>query len=189
MCARRLGLFGGTFDPPHLAHVAVLRAAWATGRYERILVTVAGEPWQKNERRDVSSPARRLLLAHAAFDDLPGVEVSDREIRRAGPTYTVDTVEELIAEGHDVELILGADAAAGLASWHDAERLRGEVTVAVVPRAGTTAETPATWRTHVLEMAPIDLSSTWLREQIAAGHAIDTLVPPAVVALIGEGEG
>jgi nicotinate-nucleotide adenylyltransferase len=102
---RRLGLFGGTFDPPHFGHVAALDAAARCGRFDQLLVTVAGDPYLKNA--DVRPAAVRLAMAHAAFDHLALVEVSDLEIRRLGPSYTVDTVRELLEGVDAVDLIVG----------------------------------------------------------------------------------
>ncbi|MEI6710544.1 MAG: adenylyltransferase/cytidyltransferase family protein, partial [Actinomycetota bacterium] len=91
----RLGLFGGTFDPPHLGHVAALEAAISTDRFDRILVTVAGDPYRKSLEHSVSPSPLRLAMARAAFAHLPLVEVSSIEIDRSGPSYTIDTVRAL----------------------------------------------------------------------------------------------
>jgi nicotinate-nucleotide adenylyltransferase len=84
--AQRCGLFGGTFDPPHFGHVAALRAAAASSRFDRIEVTVAGDPYEKSASGAVRSTAIRLAMARAAFGELDLVVVSDREIRRDGPS-------------------------------------------------------------------------------------------------------
>ncbi|HEY5010669.1 MAG TPA: adenylyltransferase/cytidyltransferase family protein, partial [Acidimicrobiales bacterium] len=118
MNIRRIGLFGGTFDPPHFGHVAALEAAAASGRFDLIEVTVAGDPYHKRLVGDVDSANVRLAMARAAFSDLDLVEVSDREIRRDGPSYTIDTVRELLRECDAVDLIVGADLAEQLNSWH-----------------------------------------------------------------------
>lgn len=157
------GLFGGTFDPPHLGHVAALEAAWATGWYGRIEVTVAGDPYEKSDRT-VTSAEARFAMAHAAFDGLRGVTVSDREIRRRGPTYTIDTVRELAAGGETVELILGADAAVAIDRWRESDELATRASLAVVPRTGVTVSLGPRWRVRSVPMAEVDLSSTWLRE-------------------------
>ena len=102
--AHRLGLFGGTFDPPHNGHVAALRAAAGTGRFDAIEVTVAGDPYRKSALGGVHSAATRLAMALAAFDHLDLVRVSEREINRPGPSYTIDTVEELLLEFDHVDL-------------------------------------------------------------------------------------
>jgi nicotinate-nucleotide adenylyltransferase len=177
----RLGLFGGTFDPPHLGHVAALRAAWRTGSFDQILVTVAGQPYTKAGTRAVSPAAMRLAMAHAAFDELDGVTVSDREIRRGGATYTIDTVRELCAEGFAVTLLVGADAAATLAQWRDARELATLVNVGVFPRVGAAVTLSSPWRTAEIAMDPVDLSSTWIREHDDA--AIAGLLPAGVVPL------
>ena len=136
MNIRRIGLFGGTFDPPHFGHVAALEAAVASGRYDLIEVTVAGDPYRKRLEGDVDSAGVRLAMARAAFCDLDLVEVSDREIRRDGPSYTIDTVRELLGECDAVDLIVGADLAEQLNGWHEADALRTLVRVGVVPRPG-----------------------------------------------------
>jgi len=184
-----LGLFGGTFDPPHNGHVAALLAAGRTGRYEKILVTVAGEPWQKEGARTISPAPQRFAMALAAFSGLNGVEVSDREIRRPGPTYTIDTVEELIAEGWSVELLVGSDAANGLDEWRDAERLAAHVRVGVFPRADVEIILGPRWSYEILAMEPVDLSSTWLREQVRTGEPLERFVPPAVIPILKPARG
>ena len=189
MQPRRLGLFGGTFDPPHNGHVAALHALWRTGRYEEILVTVAGDPYEKSATRSLSPAPLRLEMAHAAFDGLDGVRVSGREIRRSGETYTVDTVRELLQEGWTVELLVGADTALGLAQWHDATELANLVTVGVVPRDGVEVNLGPAWRAAVVPMAPYDLSSTFIRQEQAAGHEISMYLPPGVIALYQQGQG
>jgi len=103
---RRIGLFGGTFDPPHFGHVAALEAAAATGLFDLIEVTVAGDPYVKSAENDVRSADVRLAMAKAAFDDLDLVQVSDLEIVRTGPSYTIDTVRELLKGADDVDLIV-----------------------------------------------------------------------------------
>jgi len=160
----RLGLFGGTFDPPHNGHVAALRAAAATGRFDVIEVTVAGDPYRKSAIGPVHSSATRFAMAMAAFDDLDLVRVSDREIARPGPSYTIDTVEELLEEFDRVDVVIGADLAAQLPTWHRAQELSQLVQVAIVPRPGTILVTPPGWTCYEISMPPVDLSSTYLRE-------------------------
>ena len=92
MNVRRIGLFGGTFDPPHFGHVAALKAAAKSGRYDLIEVTVAGDPYLKRLEGGVRDATVRLAMARAAFGGLDLVVVSDREIVRDGPSYTIDTV-------------------------------------------------------------------------------------------------
>ncbi len=178
---RRVGLFGGTFDPPHLGHVAALEAAARSGRFDRLEVTVAGDPYLKGS--GVRPAAERLAMAHAAFDGLALVAVSDREIRRSGPSYTIDTVRELLNEASAVDLIVGADLAGQLEYWHEADKLRELVDVGVVPRPGTSGAAPAGWRSYEIAMEPVDLSSTYLRELDPKDPRLEKFLPAGVIPL------
>jgi nicotinate-nucleotide adenylyltransferase len=184
---RRLGLFGGTFDPPHLGHVAALDAASKSGRFVKIIVTVAGDPYLKSS--DVHSSELRLAMAHAAFDDIPLVEVSDMEILRPGPSYTVDTVRELLVNNSALDLIVGADLAAHLGEWHEAEALREMVEVAMVPRPGSTAHLPDGWRGYEIAMRPVDLSSTFIRSMGTRNENLKNFLPTGVIPLFVKAEG
>ncbi len=184
---RHLGLFGGTFDPPHLGHVAALRAASASGRFDRIVVTVAGQPYRKG--LDVLSAEVRLARAHAAFDDIALVEVSDMEIRRHGPSYTVDTVRELLVNSDAVDLIVGADLASQLNEWHEANELRQLVDVGVVPRPGSSSQPPAGWRHYEIDMQPVDLSSTFIRDMSLSDTDLKNYLPESVIPLYVKARG
>jgi nicotinate-nucleotide adenylyltransferase len=184
---RRLGLFGGTFDPPHFGHVAALQAAARTDRFERLVVTVSGDPYLKND--EVDPAPLRLAMAHAAFDDLALVEVSDVEIRREGPSYTVDTVRELLRDAEAVDLLVGADLAKQLDLWHGSEELRELVEVGIVPRPGASSEAPKGWRWYEIPMEPVDLSSTYVRHLPTENHDLEKYLPPAVIPLFEEARG
>ena len=183
MTRRRLGLFGGTFDPPHRGHVAALVAAAATDRFDAIEVTVAGDPYQKRLSGSVLPAAARLEMAQVAFADLPLVTVSDREIRREGPSYTVDTVRELFEDFDEVELIIGADLASQIDSWHEVSSLRTLVRVGVVPRPGAATILPEGWDSYIIDMDPVDLSSTYIRDIPDHGAALERYLPEKVVPL------
>ena len=183
MTRRRLGLFGGTFDPPHRGHVAALLAAAATQRFDVIEVTVAGDPYQKRLSGSVLPAAARLEMARAAFADLPLVVVSDREIRREGPSYTIDTVRELLGEYDEVDLIIGADLVDQIDAWHEAPTLKTLVAVGVVPRPGGQPALPAGWRSYVIDMEPVDLSSTYIRDVPRNGDSLEEYLPEKVVPL------
>jgi nicotinate-nucleotide adenylyltransferase len=178
---RHLGLFGGTFDPPHLGHVAALQAASASGRFDRIVVTVAGDPYMKSPF--VDAPEVRLAMARAAFDDIPLVEVSDLEIHRSGPSYTIDTVRELLVTAEAIDLIVGADLADQLNSWHDADALRELVQVGVVPRPGASAILLQGWRWYEISMQPVDLSSTFVRDMSLSDADLKKYLPAGVIPL------
>ena len=189
MNVRRIGLFGGTFDPPHFGHVAALRAAAASGRYDLIEVTVAGDPYLKRVEGDVRDAALRLAMARAAFGDLDLVEVSDREIRRAGPSYTTDTVRELLADCDEVDLIVGADLAEQLNGWREADEMRTLVRVGVVPRPGATAVVPDGWVSYEIPMDPVDLSSSYVRGLEPTSMNLRHYLPESVIPLFQSARG
>lgn len=183
----RLGLLGGTFDPPHVGHLAAaVEVRWALG-LDRVLLVVANDPWQKSGERTVTPAADRLALTRALAEGVPGVEASDLEIVRGGPSYTIDTVEHLRREDPAAELfvVVGRDAAAGLPTWERAEDLRRGTTFVVVDR-GVPDATPlsAGWSFREVAIPRLDVSSTDLRERVAAGRPIDGLVPAGVVSQI-----
>jgi len=180
---RRLGLFGGTFDPPHFGHVAALRAAAATGRFETIEVTVAGNPYQKIATSVVRPAALRLAMAQAAFGGLELVAVSDREIRREGPSYTIDTVRELLEGCDEVDVIVGADLVEQIDSWHEATSLQRLVRVGVVPRPGGSGRVSSGWDAYDIAMDPVDLSSSFIREVATNPENLRKFVPESVIPL------
>jgi nicotinate-nucleotide adenylyltransferase len=186
---RRVGLFGGTFDPPHFGHVAALQAAAQSGRYDRIEVTVAGDPYLKRLDGDVRDAAVRLAMARAAFGDLDLVEVSDREIVRDGPSYTIDTVRELLNDFDEVDLIVGADLAEQLDRWHDADELRTLVRVGVVPRPGAKTVVPDGWVSYEIPMEPVDLSSSYVRGLVPTSDNLREFVPEKVIPLLQSARG
>ena len=118
---RRIGLYGGAFDPPHLAHVALAQAAVQQLGLERIYIIPTGQPWMK--QRQLTPPAHRLHMAQAAFASIPQAVVDDCELRRSGTTYTIDTLTELRAgsPGAELFLLIGADQAAAFHSWRQAQ--------------------------------------------------------------------
>ena len=183
MKAQRCGLFGGTFDPPHFGHVAALRAAAASSRFDRIEVTVAGDPYEKSASGEVRSSGVRLAMARAAFGDLELVVVSDREIRREGPSYTIDTVRELLGEANAVDLIVGADLSSQLNGWHNANSLRDLVRVGVVPRPGSVTVVPNGWSSYEIPMEPVDLSSSFIRDVLPTSENLKKFLPELVIPL------
>ena len=178
---RRVGLLGGTFDPPHVGHLVVAECARVELGLAEVRLLVAGDPWMKST---VSPAEDRVALARAAVEGEHALRVDDREVRRGGPTFTADTLEELRAEEPDVEwcFLLGVDAAVDLPSWErgqDALRLARFV---VVTRPGHGLEdAPAQVRDlDHLEVPEIAISSTDLRRRYQQGGPTRFQVPPAV---------
>ncbi len=182
---RRVGVFGGTFDPPHVAHVVLAAAAIEQLNLDSLVVTPAGVPWQKVGSREISSGAARLEMARAAFADVARVEVSDIEVRREGNSYTIDTLEALDGDDIDLFLLLGSDAAAGLDTWSRYEDLAKISTIAVFPRRGhETAKPPAGFSWELLELPGLEVSSTDIRRRVRSGRPIVGLVPAAVRQIV-----
>jgi nicotinate-nucleotide adenylyltransferase len=182
----RLGILGGTFDPVHVAHLAAAAAARDQLDLARVLVVVAGDPWQKQGRVQAGAEARFEMVA-AAIEGVAGLEASRLEIDRTGPTYTIDTIETLQRELPECELflIVGSDVAASLESWHRADALRAAVTLAIVDREDVAPTIgPPGWRCVRVHMPRLDVSSTDLRRRIAAGESVDFLVPPPAARVL-----
>jgi len=181
----RLGVFGGTFDPVHVGHVVVATESRAQLALDRVLLVVAGDPWQKRGNV-VASAADRLALVAAAVDGVDGVEASAIEIERDAPSVTADTLEALTAPDRELFLVLGADAVANMGTWRRLEETRDLATVVVVERAGDAHSEPpgAGWRVQRVAIPRLDIASTDLRERLRRGRPIDGLVPPAVVRTI-----
>lgn len=178
---RRIGLLGGTFDPPHLGHLVVAECARVELGLEEVRLLVAGDPWMKST---VSSPQDRVALVHTAVAGEAGLAMDDREVRRGGPTYTADTLRGLAAEEPDVEwcFLLGADAAVYLPRWERGDEALGLARFVVVTRPGHGPEAapPQVRRLPRLEVPGLDISSTQLRERYRRGGPTRFLVPPAV---------
>lgn len=181
----RLGVFGGTFDPVHVGHVVVATESRAQLALDRVLLVVAGDPWQKRGKV-VASAADRLALVDAAVDGVEGVEASAIEIERDSPSVTAETLEALTAPGRELFLVLGADAVANMGTWRRLEETRDLATVVVVERAGDAHSEPpgSGWRVERVAIPRLDIASTDLRERLGSGRPIDGLVPPAVVRTI-----
>jgi nicotinate-nucleotide adenylyltransferase len=179
---RRVGILGGTFDPPHIGHLGMAVEVRDALALDVVLLVVAHEPWQKVGTRRVSPSADRLALVQAAVADLEGLEASDVEIRHGGPSYTADTLATLAAAGPDDELwvILGADAAAGLPTWERGGEVAERARLVVAARDGETGSPPPGWSWRTVPITRLDVSSTDLRERVAAGRTIEVLVPAAV---------
>ena len=145
----RLGIFGGTFDPPHVGHLVTAVNVRHELGLDRVLLVVSNVPWQKVGTREISPAEARLAMVEAAVADVEGLEASRIELDAGGPSYTADTLATLLAEdpGRELFVILGADAAAGLLTWERCEEVRDLATIVVVERPGAPpAAAPRGWR-------------------------------------------
>jgi nicotinate-nucleotide adenylyltransferase len=184
----RIGVFGGTFDPIHVAHVVSAVEARRALSLDRVVLVPAGDPWQK--RGSVAAPAAdRLAMVEAAVAGIAGLEVSSLEVQRDAPSYTYQTLEAMAGPGRALFLIVGADVAATMSSWVGVERLPALATLVVVDRGpapeGVLPEQPG-WECVRVSIPRLDVSSTDLRARAARGWPLDGLVPPGVVRIITE---
>lgn len=173
---QRLGVFGGTFDPPHRGHLAVAQAAQRTFALDRVLLVVANDPWRKSPSRVITPAADRLAMVQAMARDEAGLEVSDVEIRRGGPSYTVVTLRELAAAhpGSELFLIIGRDLVDDFSSWHESVEIGRLATIVVVDRPGYMTDPQRDWKMLIIE--PVDVSSSELREHLHHASPADSPV-------------
>ena len=191
MAQTRVGILGGTFDPVHRGHLEIARIAMDEAALERVIFIPAGQPRLKSGDPS-ASPEERLEMLRLAVNGVPRFDVSDIELRRAGPTLTVETLRELRDElGHGVELcfILGLDALARFDQWVEPEGVTELARLLAVSRPGYSgfdwpgfyARNPyAEGRVDCLDSTAIDLSASELRARIAAGASVGGLLPAAV---------
>ncbi len=181
-----IGLLGGSFNPPHIAHLALAQAALAQLALARVDLMPAGQPWQKT--CTLLAPASdRVAMCLAAIDGVQGLGVEPCETQRSGNTYTVDTLRFLRAQHpkHRYTLIIGADQANRLDTWQDWQGLLGLCRIAVVARNGVAAALPPAVRAicpdfDTVHLPALDTSSSAIRAQLAAGQSIAKQVPAAV---------
>ena len=185
----RLGVFGGTFDPPHVGHLAAAVNVRHELRLDRVLLVVNNVPWQKVGSRRISPAEDRFAMVAAAVEGVEGLEASRLELDAGGLSYTADTLATLLAADPDRDLyvILGSDAAAGLPTWERVGSVRDLATIVVVERPGAPPAEPLPgFRWEVVQAPCLEVSSTELRSRAEAGRPLDFLVPAAVVACIRE---
>ena len=189
----RIGILGGTFDPPHAGHVAAARAVIEQLGLDRLLLVVANDPWQKSGQRTISPAEDRYALTEALAGEIPAAEVSRLEIDRGGPSYSVDTAEAVLAAtgaaglAAELFLVVGADLVPELASWHRVEDLQRLVTLAVVSRPTGVAPAPAPgpgWRVVQVDGPQVAISSSDVRDLLASGGSVEGMVPEAVIRCI-----
>jgi nicotinate-nucleotide adenylyltransferase len=204
---RRIGLLGGTFDPIHVGHLALARSARVALALDEVRLMPTGRSWQKDSSR--ANAAQRLEMARLAVATLPAAEhctVDDREVRRGGPTYTIDTLAELRTELPDdaIVLVMGSDQFRNLPSWHRWEELLEQAHIATTrrERVGLDDLPPALEARVAIHgrdalpdapsgaivyftMPPVPVSATALRAQLGRGERPAELLPPPVLDYIG----
>lgn len=187
--AQRIGLFGGSFDPVHNAHLALARSAIDALALDELLWIPAGDAWQK--ARKLSAAHDRVAMLELAIGSAPRQRIERCEIERGGPSYTMDTVAGLQALRPHATwwLLLGQDQLANLPSWHRWRELVARVQLAVANRAGDVVRAPRELRDAGVEVAEVPLaphaiSSSEIRTRVAAGIEIDSLVPAPVARYI-----
>lgn len=194
----RVGILGGTFNPPHLAHLVCAQAAHSQLGLDRVLLMPAGEPPHKKVAPGDPSPRQRFELCRLAVVGDERFDVSPLELERPGRSFTADTLRLLHERAPDDELsfIVGGDMAASFPSWHEPETVLSLATLAVAERRGAKrdaieralAPLAGSERVRYFDMPRIDISSSELRERVAQGSPIRYLVPDAVAeAIAAEG--
>lgn len=188
---RRIGLFGGSFDPVHHGHLALATSALAAVALDQILWIPAGHPWQKSRR--LADARHRAAMVELAIADEPHFRLERMELRRGGPSYTLDTVRELQSATAMMTtewfLLIGQDQYGRLSTWHGWRELVQRVSFAVAARDGVDPQPdPAlagvAHRRLVVPMPAVPVSSTAIRERVAAGLGLAAMVPPTVEAYI-----
>jgi len=189
----RIGILGGTFNPPHIGHLICAQEAYVQLGLNRVILVPARIPPHKHVEEEPGAE-HRLELCRLAARDEGRFEVSGLEIARPGPSYTVDTLEELHSRAPDNELflIVGGDIAAGLPEWREPERVLSLATLAVATRRGTSqADVEQALqslrggeRARFFEMPTIGISSTMVRRRVVSGIPVRYLLPDAVASYI-----
>lgn len=185
---RRVGLFGGTFDPPHVGHLVTAVNVRHSLDLDVVVLMVANVPWQKEGTRRITPAGDRLAMVAAAVADVPGIVAGDAEIALGGPSYTADTLVTLAAEYPDAELftIVGDDAAAGITSWERYREVVERSSLVVVDRPGEPVELPGDVAWIRVEVPRLEVSSTDLRARFSDGRPLDYLVTEPVLDVIRE---
>lgn len=189
----KIGLYGGTFAPPHLGHVHAALAFLRAIPVDRLLIMPTFQPPHKAKAAG-DMPEVRLKMCRAAFGEIPGVEVSDYEIAKADVSYTVQTLRHLTADDREIYLLCGTDMFLTLGKWYRAEEIFRLAKIVCVSRTTEKereiAETHAGYREKfgqdciLLAEAPLEVSSTQIREAIREGRSLAEYVPAAVEAIL-----
>jgi len=182
----RLGLFGGTFDPPHVGHLVTAVNVRHALRLDRVILMVANEPWQKQGSREITPAMQRLAMVEAAVREVDGLEAGRLEIDHGGPSYTADTLRALGARYPGAELftIVGDDAAAGITTWTRHDEVVARSSLVVVDRPGAPVELPDGFAWIRVEVPRLEVSSTDLRARFEDGRPLDYLLTQPVLDVV-----
>ena len=181
----RIGVLGGTFDPPHVGHLCLAAQALAQLDLDRVLLVVANDPWQKHDGRRISPAEARFAMLAAAVEGRSALEASRLEIERGGESFTIDTVKQLHAPDREIFLIIGSDLVAQLPTWRSWQALPELVTLAVGRRGGgAPVQLSPVWNATELRLPALEISSSELRAMAGDDLPLDFLVPDAVISVI-----
>lgn len=184
---RRVGLFGGTFDPPHVGHLVTAVNVRHALELDVVVLMVANVPWQKEGSRTITPAADRLAMVEAAVRDVAGLVPGRQEIDHGGPSYTADTLTVLAEQHPGAQLftIIGDDAAAGLRTWTRWEEVVERSQLVVVDRPGESVDVDGDIEWIRVEVPRLEVSSTDLRARFTDGRPLDYLVTQPVLDVIG----
>ena len=181
-----VGLFGGTFDPVHNGHIQAANSAHQILKLDKVIMIPAGDPYLKRTEL-VASPKERYHMVSLAIQKIPFLEVSDIEIFRSGPSYTLDTVRELKRNGHEVIVLLGADSIIEMDKWEDPDSLHSECEVVGLTRPGFQIDKSKPYQSRqrkyslrTIEVNSPAISSTKVRNLVQNGQDVTGLVPQGV---------
>lgn len=184
----RIGIFGGTFDPPHVGHLVTAVNVRHALDLDRVILMVANVPWQKEGSRAITPAEDRLAMVDAAVRGVDGLEAGRWEVDHGGPSFTAVTLAGLVTVHPDAEFftIVGDDAAAGLTTWERLDDVLALSEIVVVDRPGAHAPVPEGVPCRHVEVPHLDVSSTDLRQRIVDGRPLDFLVTQPVLQVIAE---
>ena len=188
MVPRRIGLFGGSFDPVHSAHVMMARAALNELQLDRLFIIPATRSPFKPEQQPAPDEVR-LAMLKAAFEEVAGCEIERLELEREGASYAIDTVRVFVERFPEAELfyLIGADHVPTLPQWREADALAKILTFVVVPRpGGHEVEFPESFAGRCLEGELMDISSSDIRARMREGKSVGHLLPPAVAGILSK---
>ncbi len=188
MTVKRIGILGGAFDPPHLAHVAMAEAAMVQFQLDELRVIPTGDAWHKT--RDLSPAEHRLAMARLAFGHLKQVVVDESELNRRGPSFTIDTLKDLTAQHPTAQffIFVGEDQGKALGTWREIEEISRQAIICVaqrqIPELTNTDVSSHDIPTQALKLPNLPHSATEVRARVAHGQPIDALVPQTVALYI-----